>query len=161
PVEPALFNEAFMMHTSTSPQYSIIASTDVSAKMMDDAGPALMEECIREAVDFRRAMLRIGRDLENRKSGDWGVETWQADQVGKKSSLDADVEDLVHSPDAWLLRPRQGWHGFGDLGAKYCMLDPIKVTTVTPGIGANGKPAKEGIPAAIVTSFLGTQGIVV
>lgn len=31
PVKPELFNEAFMMHTSTSPQYSIIASTDVSA----------------------------------------------------------------------------------------------------------------------------------
>ena len=161
PVEPALFNEAFMMHTSTSPQYSIIASTDVSAKMMDDAGPALMEEAIREAVDFRRAMLRIGRDLASRKSGDWWFEPWQADEVGRKGFLDADLEDLVHSPDAWILKPKQAWHGFGDLGAKYCMLDPIKVTTLTPGIGANGKPTKEGIPATIVTTFLGTQGIVV
>ena len=57
------------MHTSTSPQYSIIASTDVSAKMMDDAGPALTDECIREAIDFRRAMLRIGRDLERAQGG--------------------------------------------------------------------------------------------
>ena len=161
PVEPALFNEAFMMHTSTSPQYSIIASTDVSAKMMDDAGPALMDECIREAIDFRRAMLRIGRDLEKRKSGDWWFQTWQADEVGKKSFLDADVDDLASSPDPWLLKPRHAWHGFGDLGAKYCMLDPIKVTTLTPGIGASGKPSREGIPASIVTSFLGTQGIVI
>jgi len=161
PVEPALFNEAFMMHTSTSPQYSIIASTDVSAKMMDDAGPALMNECIREAVDFRRAMLRIGRDLEKRKSGDWWFQTWQTDEVGNKTFLDADVDKLVSSPDAWLLKPKQAWHGFGDLGAKYCMLDPIKVTTLTPGIGPNGKPTKEGIPASIVTAFLGTQGIVV
>ena len=37
PVVPALFNEAFMMHTSTSHQYGILASTDVSTKMMDDA----------------------------------------------------------------------------------------------------------------------------
>ena len=136
PVEPALFNEAFMMHTSTSPQYSIIASTDVSAKMMDDAGPALMNECIREAIDFRRAMLRIGRDLEKRKSGDWWFQTWQTDEVGKKSFLDADPDELASSTDAWLLKPKQAWHGFGDLGAKYCMLDPIKVTTLTPGIGA-------------------------
>jgi arginine/lysine/ornithine decarboxylase len=161
PVEPALFNEAFMMHTSTSPQYSIIASTDVSAKMMDDAGPALMNECIREAIDFRRAMLRVGRDLEKRKSGDWWFQSWQTDEVGSKSFLDADVDKLATSPDAWLLKPKQTWHGFGDLGARYCMLDPIKVTTLTPGIGANGKPTKEGIPAAIVTAFLGTQGIVV
>ena len=30
-----LFNETFMMHTSTSPQYNIIASLDVATKMMD------------------------------------------------------------------------------------------------------------------------------
>jgi arginine decarboxylase len=161
PVEPALFNEAFMMHTSTSPQYSIIASTDVSAKMMDDAGPALTSECIREAIEFRRAMLRIGRDLERRKSGDWWFQSWQADEVGGKSFLDADPDSLATSSDAWLLRPGQSWHGFGDLGARYCMLDPIKVTTLTPGVGLDGKLQKEGIPAAIVTAFLGTQGIVV
>ena len=161
PVEPALFNEAFMMHTSTSPQYSIIASTDVSAKMMDDAGPALTAECIREAVDFRKAMLRIGRDLDHRKSGDWWFQSWQADEVAGKAFLEADPELLATSSDAWLLRPGQGWHGFGDLGSRYCMLDPIKVTTLTPGIGPDGALEKEGIPAAIVTAFLATQGIVV
>src|SRR5260370_18014506 len=30
-----LFNEAYLMHTSTSPQYSIIASCDVAAAMME------------------------------------------------------------------------------------------------------------------------------
>ena len=161
PVEPALFNEAFMMHTSTSPQYSIIASTDVSAKMMADAGPALTRECIREAIDFRRAMLRIGGDLARRKSGDWWFETWQSDKVGSESFLDADPEELATSSEAWLLRPKQAWHGFGDLGARYCMLDPIKVTTLTPGVGRDGKLQKDGIPAAIVSTFLGAQGIVV
>ena len=63
PVKPALFNEAFMMHTSTSPQYSIIASTDVSAKMMDDAGEYLTDECIVEAIDFRQAMARIRQEV--------------------------------------------------------------------------------------------------
>ena len=37
-VEPSCFNEAFMMHASTSPQYAIIASNDVSAAMMSGAG---------------------------------------------------------------------------------------------------------------------------
>ena len=161
PVEPALFNEAFMMHTSTSPQYSIIASTDVSAKMMNDAGPSLTDECIREAIDFRKAMLRIARDLERRKSGDWWFQSWQADEAGGKSFLEADPELLASSADAWILKPGQAWHGFGDLGARYCMLDPIKVTTLTPGIGRDGKPTREGIPAPILTAFLGTQGIVV
>ncbi len=161
PVEPMLLNEAFMMHTSTSPQYSIIASTDVSAKMMNDAGPALTDECIREAIDFRKAMLRIGRDLGRRKSGDWWFETWQSDRVGKQSFLEADSDLLARSSDAWLLGPQQSWHGFGDLGARYCMLDPIKVTTLTPGIGPDGKLGSDGLPAALVSAFLDTQGIVV
>jgi arginine decarboxylase len=161
PVEPALFNEAFMMHTSTSPQYSIIASTDVSAKMMADAGPALTDECIREAIDFRRAMLRLGRELRARKSGDWWFEAWQADEAGGSSFLDAEADLLATSSDAWLLKPGQDWHGFGDLGARYCMLDPIKVTTLTPGVGRDGRLEARGIPAAIVTKFLATRGIVV
>jgi arginine decarboxylase len=161
PFEPALFNEAFMMHTSTSPQYSILASTDVSAKMMNDAGPALTDECIREAIDFRKAMLRIGRDLERRKSGDWWFQTWQSDAFEGQTFADADPDLLARSGDAWVLGPKQEWHGFGDLGSRYCMLDPIKVTTLTPGIGPNGDLLREGIPADIVTAFLATQGIVV
>ena len=38
PVEHARFNEAFMMHASTSPQYAIIASNEVSMAMMDGVG---------------------------------------------------------------------------------------------------------------------------
>jgi hypothetical protein len=49
-----LFNEAFLMHTSTSPQYAIIASCDVAAAMMEPpGGTALVEESILEALDFR------------------------------------------------------------------------------------------------------------
>jgi arginine decarboxylase len=33
-----LFNEAYLMHTSTSPQYAIIASCDVAAAMMEPPG---------------------------------------------------------------------------------------------------------------------------
>jgi len=161
PVKHALFNESFMMYTSTSPQYSLIASTDVSAKMMDDAGPALTEECIREAVDFRRAMLRIGRDLAKRKKGDWWFEPWQPDRVDGKDFLDVDPEVLVHSGDAWILRPNEDWHGFGDLGPRYCMLDPIKVTILTPGVDRRGALEARGIPAKLVCSFLEGRGIVV
>ncbi len=161
PVEPALFNESFMMYTSTSPQYSLIASTDVSSKMMDDAGPALTDESIREAIDFRKAMVRVGRDLAKRKKGDWWFAPWQPDRVGKKDFLDVDTEVLVSSSDAWVLSPGDDWHGFGDLGPRYCMLDPIKVTILTPGVGRDGKLEKWGIPAKIVTRFLGTRGIVV
>ena len=41
------------MHTSTSPQYSIIASCDVAAAMMEPpGGTALVEESIAEALTY-------------------------------------------------------------------------------------------------------------
>jgi arginine/lysine/ornithine decarboxylase len=62
-----LFNEAYLMHTSTSPQYSIIASCDVAAAMMEPpGGTALVEESIAEALDFRRAMRKIDAEYGKR-----------------------------------------------------------------------------------------------
>ena len=59
-LDMARFNEAFMMHTSTSPQYGIIASCDVAAAMMEQpAGRALVQETIDEALSFRRAMTAV------------------------------------------------------------------------------------------------------
>ena len=57
------FNEAYLMHTSTSPQYAIIASCDVAAAMMEPpGGTALVEESIMEALDFRRAMRKVDEE---------------------------------------------------------------------------------------------------
>ncbi|MBD7977172.1 Orn/Lys/Arg decarboxylase N-terminal domain-containing protein [Serpens gallinarum] len=160
PVKPALFNEAFMMHTSTSPQYSIIASTDVSAKMMDDAGEYLTDESIGEAIAFRQAMARLGNEMRLRDAQDWWFGVWQPDEVEGVPFADLDPRVLRHA-ETWLLRPGAKWHGFGDLGADYCMLDPIKVTVLTPGQSLEGDMQDSGIPAPLVSSFLSSRGIVV
>ncbi len=161
PVNPALFNEAFMMHTSTSPQYSLIASSDVSAKMMDDAGEYLTDESIGEAIAFRQTMARLKREIAARKKGDWWFSCWQPDKVGNKAFADVDPEKLRTSSDAWLLKPGAKWHGFDDVGDRYCMLDPIKVTVLTPGLDDEGALEKSGIPGPLVSSFLDSRGIVV
>lgn len=55
PIDHQRFNEAFMMHASTSPFYPIIASNDISAAMMDGpGGKTLTDASIREAVSFRK-----------------------------------------------------------------------------------------------------------
>src|SRR4030095_13588212 len=51
------FNESFMMHASTSPLYTIIASNDITSAMMDGRGGlTLTTESIEEAVAFRQTM---------------------------------------------------------------------------------------------------------
>lgn len=168
PMEHSRFNEAFMMHTSTSPLYTIIASCDVSAKMMDGApGRMLTQEPIEDAIRFRRMMARIKREIGHEKTPkDWWFGMWQPELVsdpktGKKVEFaDAPIDLLSEEPSCWVLHPGDGWHGFPDLPDDYCMLDPIKVTVLMPGVNDDGTPAEWGIPAAIVVKFLDTKGIV-
>ena len=72
------FNEAYLMHTSTSPQYAIIASCDVAAAMMEPpGGTALVEESIAEALDFRRAMRKVDAEF----GADWWFKVWGPDYL--------------------------------------------------------------------------------
>jgi arginine decarboxylase len=165
PIDHARFNEAFMMHASTSPQYAIIASNDVAAAMMDGpSGPALTGESIREAVAFRQTLARLSAEFEAK--GTWFFSAWQPDSVldGKTGDAKpfhlADPEMLARDPNAWVLHPGDDWHGFGELEDGYCMLDPIKVSVIAPGMGRDGKLAATGIPAALLSAYLSAQGIV-
>ena len=166
PIDHARFNEAFMMHASTSPQYAIIASNDVAAAMMDGpSGPALTGESIIEAIAFRQTLARLADEFGGR--GDWFFTAWQPDAVADGASGGrtpfhlADPAMLARDPTVWILHPGEDWHGFPDLEDGYCMLDPIKVSVVTPGMGRDGTLAATGVPAALLSAYLGAQGIVV
>ena len=120
-LDMAHFNDAFMMHTSTSPQYGIIASCDVAAAMMEQpAGRALVQETIDEALSFRRAMAAVQKDLK----GSWWFEVWQPRPTAAQK-----LEERGH----WVLEPDDKWHGFMGLAENHALVDPIKVTILTPG----------------------------
>jgi arginine decarboxylase len=144
-----LFNEAYLMHTSTSPQYAIIASCDVAAAMMEPpGGTALVEESIQEALDFRRAMRKVDKEFGR----DWWFKVWGPEKLATEG---------VGNRDDWQLRANDKWHGFGELASGFNLLDPIKSTIITPGLDVSGKFAKTGIPASIVTKYLAEHGVVV
>ncbi len=143
------FNEAFLMHTSTSPQYAIIASCDVAAAMMEPpGGTALVEESIAEAIDFRRAMRKVDEEFGK----DWWFKVWGPDNI---------AEEGIGSREDWVLHPEDKWHGFGKLANGFNMLDPIKATVITPGLGVDGDFDDSGIPAAMVTKYLAEHGVIV
>jgi len=155
-----LFNESYLMHTSTSPQYAIIASCDVAAAMMEPpGGRALVEESILEALDFRRAMRKVDDEFGD---DDWWFKVWGPQELAE--------EGMGNATD-WVLKRTEGlseeaaaaktWHGFGEMAPGFNMLDPIKATIVTPGLDMDGSFADTGIPASIVTKFLAEHGVVV
>ncbi|MBS3647283.1 lysine decarboxylase [Pseudaminobacter sp. 19-2017] len=146
-LDMARFNAAFMMHTSTSPHYGIIASCDVAAAMMEQpAGRALVQETIDEALGFRRAMAAVGKQVK----GSWWFDVWQPDAVAKRPT---------DTRSDWILKPRDRWHGFEGLAEKYVLIDPIKVTILSPGLAVNGDMQEFGIPAAVVARFLSSRRI--
>jgi arginine/lysine/ornithine decarboxylase len=160
----ARFNESFMMHASTSPLYTIIASNDITSAMMDGlGGQTLTNESIEEAVAFRQTMGRLHAHFG--KSRDWFFNTWNASEVtvpGSRKRVafhEAPPDVLTSDPNAWVMHPGDDWHGFDSLPDDYCMLDPIKVSIVTPGVGKSGDLEKSGIPATLVTAYLDRHGI--
>jgi arginine decarboxylase len=169
PVEHERFNEAYMMHGTTSPLYPAIASLDVAAAMMDGPqGEWLIDEAVTEAIRFRQAVVRTGRRIA--EAGDrpeWFFGVWQPDTVTDPATgtpvafADAPATLLRSEPSCWQLEPGAAWHGFEGLTEGYCMLDPIKVTLTCPGVGATGETSPWGIPARILTAYLADRGIVV
>lgn len=141
-IDKDTFNEAFMMHTSTSPQYSIVASTETAAAMMrGNTGKRLMRDSIELAIRFRKEIKRLETDSEG-----WFFSVWQPSDISKT--------------ECWHLDPQDSWHGFKDIDENHMYLDPIKVTLMTPGMEDDQLTAK-GIPASIVAKFLDERGIVV
>ena len=153
------FNQAYMMHTSTSPLYAIVASNDITSAMMDGGGGrSLTQEVINEAVDFRQAVGRVRREFEKQK--DWFFKPWNVERVNKVPFEDASAELLCTSQAPWVLRPGDKWHGFDEIADDWCMLDPIKVSILSPGMGEDGKLEKTGVPAALVNAWFNRFGIV-
>lgn len=156
--------ETYAMHTSTSPQYAIIASLDAAASIMAEAGERLTGETLRLAVGLRLEIVR--RKLRAQARGGWYFGVWQPDFAeipggGKIPFAEADPSFLSQNRSPWIIRPGDGWHGFSEMREPdAAMLDPLKITITTPGFDANSCAAPRGIPAKAVSRFLESRGII-
>ncbi len=170
-VDHDLFNEAYMLHGSTSPNYTLIASLDVATRMVKGAGGRhLMNDTIEEAIIFRKKMAQVAKKIATLEDdpNKWWFTAWQPEKVDVKKNGSIEVMDFEHvdtdylmnNQKCWVLNPGDSWHGFDLEKENYIMLDPIKVTIATPGIDANGKLGEWGIPASVVTNYLITKGVV-
>ena len=124
------FNEAFMMHTSTSPSYPIVASIETAAAMLrGNSGKRLIQRSIERALDFRKEVQRLREESDG-----WFFDIWQPPPWMK--------------PECWPVSPGEQWHRFRDADADHMYLDPVKVTILTPGMDEQGNMSEEGIGGA-------------
>ncbi len=141
-INEATFNEAFMMHTSTSPMYPIVVATETAAAMMrGNVGRRLIDESIDRAIRFRKEIKRLRAEADT-----WFFDVWQPENIDTK--------------ECWELKPGEEWHGFKNIDGDHMFLDPIKVTLLTPGMNKDGSMAECGIPASIVSKYLDDRGII-
>ncbi|EOI5818969.1 lysine decarboxylase LdcC [Cronobacter malonaticus] len=137
------FNEAYMMHTTTSPSYPLVASIETAAAMLrGNPGRRLINRSVERALHFRKEVQRLREETDS-----WFFDIWQPAEIGEA--------------DCWPITPGDDWHGFTHADRDHMYLDPVKVTILTPGMDAQGHMEKDGIPAALVAKFLDERGVVV
>ncbi len=158
------FNQSYMLNATTSPLYAICVSNDVAVNMMATSGEHLTQEVIDEAVDFRQALANMYREFKKQKT--WFFKPWNAEKVYDEKRrrhyefADAPKELLTTSQSCWKLNSKDKWHGFDDIEDDWAMLDPIKVSILSPGIRVDGTFEEDGVPAELVASYLYYHGII-
>lgn len=125
------FHEAYMTHTSTSPNYQIIASLDVGRRQVELEGFEFVQHQVEAAMSIRRAVAThalLKKYFRILTAGDMIPEEYR--ESGVTSYYDAE----------------QGWSDKWDIWARdEFVLDPTRVTLAVGGTGWDGDTFKTKI----------------
>ena len=146
------FNNAFMLHASTSPFYPLFAALDVNAKIQgSEAGRRLWHGCVKVGIEARKLVLNhcelirpfIPTTIKGKK--------WQ----------DYDTEEIATNLEFFKFHPTDTWHKFEGYADEQYFVDPCKFLLTTPGISLEtGEYEKFGVPATILANYLRENGII-
>ena len=175
-IEHKRFNESFLIHASTSPFYPLFASLDVNAKVHEGkGGEMLWDRCIELGIETRKKLREIGRHYREVGRTDreqWFFDPFVPDVVtirGSKFTSDATgvpwedlpTDVLKREQQCWNFAPESRWHGYSGYADGYAMVDPNKLTLLTPGIDRRtGDYLDFGVPATVVANYLREQRVV-
>ncbi|MEL4238768.1 ornithine decarboxylase SpeF [Shewanella xiamenensis] len=146
------FNNAFMMHASTSPFYPLFAALDVNAKMHEGAsGRYLWREAVKAGIEARKLLLKKCKYIKPFIPSMIEGRPWQ----------DYQTELMADDLRFFEFEPGQKWHSFEGYEKGQYFVDPCKFLLTTPGIDAEtGKYTEFGIPATILANFLRENNII-
>ncbi|MFA3759415.1 MULTISPECIES: ornithine decarboxylase SpeF [unclassified Yersinia (in: enterobacteria)] len=146
------FNNAFMLHASTSPFYPLFAALDVNAKMHEGkSGQRMWLDCVKTGIEARKMILNTCNMIKPFVPVEVDGKLWQ------QYDTDAMAQDLRF----FNFIPGEKWHAFEGYEESQYFVDPCKLLLTTPGIDTNtGEYTASGIPATILANFLRENGIV-
>ena len=71
------------------------------------------------------------------------------------------TEVIKREQQCWNFHPKSAWHGYAGYADGYAMVDPNKLTLLTPGIDRKtGEYLDFGVPATVVANYLREQRVV-
>ena len=146
------FNNAFMLHASTSPFYALFAALDVNAKMHEgESGKHLWMECVKTGIETRKLILGACKHIR----------PFVPETVGGRKWQDHKTEEMANDLRFFEFVPGERWHAFEGYEQGQYFVDPCKLLLTTPGIdAATGKYTEFGVPATILANFLRENGII-
>lgn len=175
-VEHRRFNESFLIHASTSPFYPLFASLDVNAKVHEGkTGEMLWDRCIELGIETRKKFREFSRfyaESGRSPAEQWFFDPFVPDLVTIRDAAKADevtegpweqfpTAVIKREQQCWNFHPESTWHGYRGYADGYAMVDPNKLTLLTPGIDRQtGEYLDFGVPATVVANFLREQFIV-
>lgn len=151
-VDHKRFNNAFMMHASTSPFYPLFAALDMNAKIHEgEAGKLLWQDCLEVGIEARKSLLNECHYIRPLVPPVVHGQSWQD---GDTLAMTKDLAYFAFDPGA-------RWHSFDGYGQGQYYIDPCKFQLITPGIHVEtGEYEDFGIPATILAHYLRENHII-
>ncbi|PLY45556.1 ornithine decarboxylase [Lelliottia sp. F153] len=145
-------NNAFMLHSSTSPFYPLFAALDINAKIHEgESGRRLWAECVELGIDARKAIIANCKMIKPFIPPVVAGRPWQ----------DHPTHAIASERRFFSFEPGAKWHGFEGYAEEQYFVDPCKLLLTTPGIDPQtGDYTDFGIPATILAHYLRENGIV-
>jgi ornithine decarboxylase len=148
----------------------------VNAKVHEGkAGEMLWDRCIALGIEVRKKLRDFGSFYASTGRTDqekWFFDPFVPDVVTiRGSEFTEDVTDvpwedlpdevLRREQQCWTFQPKSRWHGYAGYSDGYAMVDPNKLTLLTPGINRlTGEYLDFGVPATVVANYLREQRVI-
>ena len=141
------FNNAYLKFVTSSYSYPIYASLTVNSYLTSGQGNVnWWDETLRLGIDWRKQLLKKSKLFR---------------PLVPDNFLEISTDKLATQSKYWSLNASDNWHGFKEVASGQAILDPLKITVITPGIDVKqAKYQDQGIPGPVVAEFLMEQRII-
>ncbi|HCD08530.1 MAG TPA: putative ornithine decarboxylase [Lactobacillus sp.] len=141
------FNNAYLKFVTSSYSYPIYASLTVNAYVTAGQGNKnWWDETLRMGIEWRKELLKKSKLFK----------PFVPDNFAEIST-----DELATNSKYWELKAENNWHGFKKIASGQAMIDPLKITVITPGIDIkNAQYQDNGIPGPVVAEFLMEKRII-